>query len=535
MYDWVRDGQKELEIWALFFRRPRRPTWTLGAFLLQRYAAIYAAWCAFAFLFGGSWINCSYLVGSVYGAQAFFAGSVAFIFAQRTLALYGWPRPLAALLYLGVNALIACFATVASQFRAEKLAVSLNSSWCRITADAGRLPVLGFAASLVFDFVVVVLTMARLYRLRLVQSELGQAVRDSSLLYFCGVFTVNLIVLLVIAISADPTVHATPLGLSFAVTTILLNRMIFGLRKYCKAGNEASRPLGDVLYLVGGPDPTPDAPLDPEAAISAAEKRGGGDRGAEAREILASGNEARFAGGGAAPVFTEGSMKPTKSISISLPPPIALRDRSLGFGGGGAPPTSPSSFIGFGRPAKDIDAIELDAAGRDEEDRAPRAYAHEWHPSSDANTLVYDGRRSSWYPGPRTPRRSRKPSLVKSKDGSVPFGFGDVHLGMDPDEHAGGGGGGKSEFDVPGSPFPPVEEEPASVQQGAVSDDAGRTVATDAAHPTSPQDGDTSDQGRSSARCTATDLSRSSAEELPGISRWQPPDVWRGPPDTNHP
>ncbi len=425
MYDWVRDIRQELEVWRLFIRRPRRPTWTLGAFLLQRYAAIYAAWTAFAFLYGGRGIDCQFLVSSVYGAQVPFAGSVAFIFAQRTLALYCFPRWLALLLYPGVLALTACFAVVASQFRARELPVSLNGAWCGIDSDAGQLALLGFAVSLAFDLVIVVLTMIRLYQLHL-RSELGNAIRNSSLVYFCAVFSVNLAVLLVIAISADPTVHATPLGLSFAVTTILLNRMIFGLRKHRRSEIDSAirRPLvgpdGDLLGFVGGSGrgAAQNITHDTEAGTSFGEKRGSAGDGIGAAPAY-SDRKTRpiIERGDTLGVFRAQSIRPKEeqTISISLPPsPMTVRDPGMGM-----PPPTPSSFVGFERHGKGNHGF-----GGDGIPRTPmswdvrRSSAPDRNLSSDANTLVNEGWLASWFHTPHLPRHGRKLSHVKSKDGA---------------------------------------------------------------------------------------------------------------------
>lgn len=232
--------RREWLIWTDFFRG--KFTTTLAAFLLQRYAAQIAAWAAFAFLFGEAGINCQALVSTVYGTNVVFAAAVSYIFAQRTFALYDFHRLVVIGLYTLWAGLIACYIIVAAQYRAVRLPIAFEGCNCAITS-AGKISLLGFAASLVFDLVVLVLTLGRLYYLRL-KSQLGDTIRSTSITYFAAVSTVNLALVLIIAISNNPTINATPLGPAFAVTYLLLNRMIFGMRDRSRVVNKASVGMG---------------------------------------------------------------------------------------------------------------------------------------------------------------------------------------------------------------------------------------------------------------------------------------------------
>lgn len=228
--------RREQRIWGEFFRG--KFTTTLAAFLLQRYSAQIAAWAAFIFLFGGPEINCQALVSTVYGTNIVFAAAVSYIFAKRTFALYNLHRTVAIGLYALWAGLIACYIIVAVRYRAVNLPVAFEGCNCAITST-GKISFLGFVASLVFDLVILVLTLGRLYYLRF-KSKIGDTIRSSSITYFVAVSAVNLALVLIIAISDDPTISATPLGPAFAVTYLLINRMVFGMRERSRTANNGS-------------------------------------------------------------------------------------------------------------------------------------------------------------------------------------------------------------------------------------------------------------------------------------------------------
>jgi hypothetical protein len=214
------------------------------AFIVLRYSGIIATFPAIFF----TAVPTPYCQAVATLSQAGVALSVAssgLIFSYRVSAIWGRNLFINSIVGIFYVAMLACWITVGSTYHAKQGPPTPFGSNCLVQPIPNWSPISN-ASSVIFDSIVLILTLLKLNTNRGTQSRVAYLVYRDSLLYFIITATANITVLVIQALPADKYAFYKPEALPFAT----LMTVSMGVRVYLnlKLFNEREN-RGDTLPL----------------------------------------------------------------------------------------------------------------------------------------------------------------------------------------------------------------------------------------------------------------------------------------------
>jgi len=226
--------------WTLYTVN-RRSTWrhpSAFAFILLRYASI-AATLSSIFFTAVQTDRCDLAVGfSGYGA-AIVVASASFIFGSRVVALWKGNKIVYAIIALAYLVTVASWFAVASTYSVVTGPPTLINSNCQLQPVAVWNPI-SFGSSVMFDIVVLILTLLKLRSQMDMRSAVGRRLYRDSMTYFVITTITNLVVLIINALPNQfALIKPAVEPFSTVITSAMAQRVYLNLKLFYqrKEGN----------------------------------------------------------------------------------------------------------------------------------------------------------------------------------------------------------------------------------------------------------------------------------------------------------
>jgi hypothetical protein len=210
------------------------------AFVALRYGGLLATFVSLFFTSISS-DNCQAAASISQVGAIFVTGSAGVIFGARVIAMWSNALLIRGIVGVAFTFMVACWIAVATQYRAVTGPDQPIFSNC-IMGDIPKWGTISFASTVVFDLVILVLTLLKLRAQTYQQSKLGFVVYRDSLVYFLCTAVTNIVVLSFQALDeSQATLKPMVLPLSTIISVTLGSRVFLNLRLFMQRQSQKSK------------------------------------------------------------------------------------------------------------------------------------------------------------------------------------------------------------------------------------------------------------------------------------------------------